>query len=133
MSLRQRLESLEQTLQPGRFLVLRLDPVRDRREQIEAFRAENGVTARHPRHPPKLCHLRGASGSRRATVVISSFRTRLEQLEAKIAPKDRHLVFVHFEDAEPDALSRDEQLSAFKAERGLAPGDLIHEVTVTFA
>jgi predicted DNA-binding protein with PD1-like motif len=46
MSLRQRLESLEQTLQPGRFLVLRLDPVRDRREQIEAFRAENGVTAR---------------------------------------------------------------------------------------
>jgi predicted DNA-binding protein with PD1-like motif len=46
MSLRQRLESLEQTLLPGRFLVLRLDPARDRREQIEAFRAENGVTAR---------------------------------------------------------------------------------------
>jgi hypothetical protein len=65
--------------------------------------------------------------------VISSFRTRLERLEAKIAPKGRHLVFVHFEDEEPDALSRDEQLSAFKAERGLAPGDLIHEVTVTFS
>jgi hypothetical protein len=63
--------------------------------------------------------------------MISSFRTCLEQLEAKIALKDRHLVFVHFEDEEPDALSRDEQLSAFKA--GLAPGDLIHEVTVTFA
>jgi predicted DNA-binding protein with PD1-like motif len=46
MSLRQRLESLEQTLLPGQFLVLRLDPARDRREQIEAFRAENGVTAR---------------------------------------------------------------------------------------
>jgi predicted DNA-binding protein with PD1-like motif len=46
MSLRQRLESLEQTLLPGRFLVLRLDPARDRREQIEVFRAENGVTAR---------------------------------------------------------------------------------------
>jgi predicted DNA-binding protein with PD1-like motif len=46
MNLRQRLESLEQTLLPGRFLVLRLDPARDRREQIEAFRAENGVTAR---------------------------------------------------------------------------------------
>jgi predicted DNA-binding protein with PD1-like motif len=46
MNLRQRLESLEQTLLPGRFLVLRLDPARDRREQIEVFRAENGVTAR---------------------------------------------------------------------------------------
>jgi hypothetical protein len=63
----------------------------------------------------------------------SSLRTRLEQLEAKIAPKGRHFVFVHFEDGEPDALSRDEQLSAFKAERGLVPGDLVHEVTVTFA
>jgi hypothetical protein len=65
--------------------------------------------------------------------VTSSFRTRLEQLEAKIAPKGRHLAFVHFEDEEPDAPSRDEQLSAFKADCGLAPGDLIHEVTVTFS
>jgi hypothetical protein len=63
--------------------------------------------------------------------MISSFRTRLEQLEAKIAPEGRHFVFVHFEDGEPDALPRDEQLSAFKD--GLAPGDLTHEVTVTFA
>jgi uncharacterized SAM-dependent methyltransferase len=46
MSIRQRLESLEQTLQPGRFLVLRLDLARDSDEQLEAFRAENGVTAR---------------------------------------------------------------------------------------
>jgi hypothetical protein len=63
----------------------------------------------------------------------SRFRDRLEQLEAKIAPKARNLVFVYFEDEEPDALSRDEQLSAFKAECDLVPGDLIHEVTVTFA
>jgi hypothetical protein len=46
MSLRQRLASLEQTLQPGRFLVVRLDPSRDRDEQIEAYAAENDVTAR---------------------------------------------------------------------------------------
>jgi hypothetical protein len=45
-SLRQRLESLEQTLQPGRFLVVRLDPARDRDEQIDAYAAENEVTAR---------------------------------------------------------------------------------------
>jgi hypothetical protein len=65
--------------------------------------------------------------------VISSFRTRLEQLEAKIAAKGRHLVFVHFEDEEPDALSRDEQLAAFKADRVVGPNDRIHTVTVTFA
>jgi hypothetical protein len=63
----------------------------------------------------------------------SSFRTRLEQLEAKIAPKARNLVFIHFEDGEPDAPSRADQLAVFKAERGVGPSDLIHEVTVTFA
>ena len=62
----------------------------------------------------------------------SSFRTRLEALEAKIAPKGRHLVFVHFQDEEPTP-SRDEQRAAFKAEHSVAPGDLIDEVTVTFA
>ncbi len=47
MNLRQRLDSLEQTLQPGRFLVMTLDDrAPDRDEQIEAFRAENEVTAR---------------------------------------------------------------------------------------
>ena len=46
MSLRQRLASLEQTLQPGRFLVVCPDPSRDHDEQVEAFRAENNVTAR---------------------------------------------------------------------------------------
>ena len=60
-------------------------------------------------------------------------RDRLRLLEAKIGPRGRHLVFVHFEDEEPDALSRDEQLSAFKAEFGLAPGDIIHEVSINFA
>ena len=47
MNLRQRLDSLEQTLQPGRFLVMTLDDrAPDRDEQIEAFRDENDVTAR---------------------------------------------------------------------------------------
>jgi hypothetical protein len=48
MSLRQRLASLEQqALQPGRFLVMTLDDrAPDRDEQIEAFRAEHGLTAR---------------------------------------------------------------------------------------
>jgi hypothetical protein len=63
----------------------------------------------------------------------SSFRTRLEQLEAKIAPKPASFVFIHFEDGEPDAPSRADQLAAFKAQRGVGPSDLIHTVTVTFA
>jgi hypothetical protein len=47
MNLRQRLDSLEQAIQPGRFLVMTLDDrAPDRDEQIEAFRAENDVTAR---------------------------------------------------------------------------------------
>ena len=63
--------------------------------------------------------------------MTSSFRARLESLEAKIAAKGRHLVFVHFE--EPDAPPRDEQLAAFKAEYSIAPSDLIHEVSINFA
>jgi len=46
MSLRQRLDSLEQVLQPGRFLAIHLDPALDRDEQLEAFRAEHDLTAR---------------------------------------------------------------------------------------
>jgi hypothetical protein len=65
--------------------------------------------------------------------MLARLNDRLKQLEAKIAPKGRHLVFVHFEDEEPDALSRDEQLAAFKADRGVGPNDRIHTVTVTFA
>jgi hypothetical protein len=61
----------------------------------------------------------------------SHFRTRLEQLEAKIAPKGRHFGFVYFD--EPDAPPRDEQLSAFKAEHSIAPSDIIHEVSINFA
>ena len=65
--------------------------------------------------------------------MLARLNDRLKQLEDKVAPKGRHLAFVYFEDEEPDALSRDEQLSAFKAKRDLVPDDLIHEVTVTFA
>jgi hypothetical protein len=47
MNLRRRLDSLEQAIQPGRFLVMTLgDRAPDRDERIEAFRAENEVTAR---------------------------------------------------------------------------------------
>ena len=46
MSLRQRLDAPEQVIQPGRFLVLELDPARDEREQIDAYHAQNGTTAR---------------------------------------------------------------------------------------
>jgi hypothetical protein len=47
LSIRQRLAALEQVTQlGGRFFVMRADPTRDRREQIEAYVAENGVTAR---------------------------------------------------------------------------------------
>jgi hypothetical protein len=62
-------------------------------------------------------------------------RTRdwLKALEAKIDRKVRAFVFIRFADGEPDALSREEQLSAFKAEHSIAPSDPIHEATVTFA
>jgi hypothetical protein len=60
-------------------------------------------------------------------------RDRLKALEAKIAPKVRAFVFIRFADGEPDALSRDEQLSAFEAENSIAPSDQIHEVSITFA
>jgi hypothetical protein len=64
---------------------------------------------------------------------MNRLNERLRLLEEKIAPKGRHFVFVHFEDGEPDALPRDEQLAASKAENGVAPSDLIHEVNITFS
>jgi hypothetical protein len=63
--------------------------------------------------------------------MLARLNNRLKQLENKIAPKGRQLVFICFE--EPDAPRREEQLTAFKAEHSLAPSDTIHEVTVTFA
>jgi hypothetical protein len=41
--------------------------------------------------------------------MLARLKDRLKQLEDKIAPKGRHLVFVHFE--EPDAPRREEQLA----------------------
>jgi hypothetical protein len=64
---------------------------------------------------------------------MNRLQQRLAQLEEALAPKGRHFVFTHFVDGEPDAPSRDEQLTVFKAERGVAPSDLIHEVSVTFS
>jgi hypothetical protein len=65
--------------------------------------------------------------------MLSRLNDRLKKLEAEIAPKGRHFVFTHFVDEEPDAPSRDERLAAFKAENGVAPSDLIHEVRVAFS
>jgi hypothetical protein len=65
--------------------------------------------------------------------MIARLNERLRLLEEKIAPKGRHFVFTHFVDGKPDASSRDEQLAAFKAERGVDPNDHLHTVTVTFA
>jgi hypothetical protein len=63
-------------------------------------------------------------------------RTKLGAVDERLAHgRRRSRIFstnpVFFD--EPGAPSRNEQLSAFKAERGAAPSDLIHEVTVTFA
>jgi hypothetical protein len=55
-------------------------------------------------------------------------RDRLKALEAKLAPKGRHFVFVSFDAGGPGAPSRDEQLASFKAENGVTPSDQIHEV-----
>jgi hypothetical protein len=42
-----RLDRLEQAIQPGgRFFVMRADPTQDLEDQIAAYEAENGVTAR---------------------------------------------------------------------------------------
>jgi hypothetical protein len=47
VNLQQRLAQLEEAIMPkGRFLVIRADPTRDLDEQIEAYRAEDGVTER---------------------------------------------------------------------------------------
>jgi hypothetical protein len=64
---------------------------------------------------------------------MNRLQQRLADLEKAIAPKGRHFVFTHFVDEEPDAPSRDERLAAFKAESGVAPSDLIHEVRVAFS
>jgi hypothetical protein len=61
----------------------------------------------------------------------SRFRDRLEQLEAKIAPKAIALVFLSFE--EPNSPPRADRLAAFRAENGLGPSDPVHEVSVTFS
>ena len=64
--------------------------------------------------------------------MLARLNDRLKHLEAKLVPKGRHLVFVHF-DGEPDAPSRDDRLAAFKVERGVTPSDLVQEVRVKFS
>jgi hypothetical protein len=57
------------------------------------------------------------------------FRERLEQLEARIAPKPPSRVFTLVIDH--GGLSHDEQVEAFKAKTGVTPRD--HLVVMTFA
>jgi hypothetical protein len=64
--------------------------------------------------------------------MLARTRDRIEALEAKIAPKAKAFVYISF-DAEPGAPYRDDRLAAFKAEHGIAPSDLIHEVSITFS
>jgi hypothetical protein len=63
--------------------------------------------------------------------MLARLNDRLKQLEAKLAPKGRNLVFVFFD--EPGTPSRGEQLAAFRAEHSIAPSDIIHEVSINFA
>jgi hypothetical protein len=65
--------------------------------------------------------------------MLARTRDRLEALEAKIAPKAKAFVFISFDAGEPGAPSREDRLAAFKAEHGIAPSDLIHEVSITFS
>jgi hypothetical protein len=74
MSLRQRLAALEQVIQPGRFLVLELDPARDEREQIDAYHAENGTTARDTL--VILCRASAQKSLRTRTACLRSQTTR---------------------------------------------------------
>jgi hypothetical protein len=61
--------------------------------------------------------------------MISSFRTRLEQLEARISPKPSGRVFVLTIEGQ-SRLSQAEQLSTFRAANGVGPHD--HLIVITF-
>jgi hypothetical protein len=65
--------------------------------------------------------------------MFSRIRDRLKRLEVQIAPKAKAFVFISFDAGEPGAPSREDRLAAFKAEHGIAPSDLIHEVSITFS
>jgi hypothetical protein len=58
--------------------------------------------------------------------MFSRVRDRLKRLEDRIMPQGR--VFVFFKD-ETSALGSDEQVEAFKAEKGVGPHDTLVEVT----
>jgi hypothetical protein len=58
--------------------------------------------------------------------IAPNLRSRLEKLEAAIAPAARVFIFT----GDGDDRSHDEQLAAFKAENGISPRD--HLVVVTF-
>jgi hypothetical protein len=65
--------------------------------------------------------------------MFSRIRDRLKRLEVQIAPKTKAFVFISFDAGEPGTPSREDRLAAFKAEHGIAPSYLIHEVSITFS
>jgi hypothetical protein len=65
--------------------------------------------------------------------MLARTRDRLARLETEILPRPRAFVFFSFDAGEADAPSRDDRLAAFRAEYGVAPSDLIHEVSFRFS
>jgi hypothetical protein len=62
--------------------------------------------------------------------MFSRIRDRVAKLEEQIAPKGRAFVFLRIEG--PDLPPYAEHLAAFRAEHGVGPNDIVHEVTVSF-
>jgi hypothetical protein len=62
--------------------------------------------------------------------IAPNLRSRLEKLEAVLAPAASVFIFTGVPRADDDDRSHDEQLAAFKAENGISPRD--HLVVVTF-
>jgi len=59
----------------------------------------------------------------------SRLRARIEALELALKPKARIFVFFHVDDG---AVSYEEREAAFRAEKGVGPGDELHSVRITF-
>jgi hypothetical protein len=62
--------------------------------------------------------------------IAPNLRSRLEKLEAVLAPEARVFIFTGVPRADDDDRSHDERLAAFRAENGITARD--HLVVVTF-
>jgi hypothetical protein len=61
--------------------------------------------------------------------IAHNLRSRLEKLEAQVAPQSRIFVFTGVPRADDDDRSHDEQLAAFKHANGVRPDDFLVVVT----